>query len=51
MGVWVGLGVYWALTAIAPSEGFDSTWFRSVVAAVAFGLAAMHLHETLKDKK
>lgn len=51
MGMWVGLGVYWALIAVAPSEGFDATWFRSVLAAVAFGLAAMHLQETLKEKK
>jgi hypothetical protein len=51
MGIWVGLGVYWLISAVAPSEGFGPTWFRSVFAALAFGLAAMHLQETLKAKK
>jgi hypothetical protein len=51
MAYWVGIGVYWALTAIAPSEGFDGNWWRSVLAAVAFGFATMHLNETIKEKK
>jgi hypothetical protein len=53
MGIWVGLGVYWALGALAvPTEEVDwHALISRIIAALAFGLAALYLETLLKEKK
>jgi hypothetical protein len=53
MAIWVGLGVYWALGALAvPTEEVDwHALISRIVAAVAFGFAASQLETLLKEKK